>query len=293
MLEGRGRGRIRQVISRNIDSLDRGNGSFLRGANSILDCTNLPFQSGLVTDSGRNTSEQRTDFGTGLRESENVVNEQQHVLSVDITEVFGLGQTSKSNSHSHTSRLVHLSEHKSAFGLSSVMNFNNSSVTHFVVEVISFTSSFSDAGEHRVTTVTHSDVVNQFHNQDRFSDTSTSKQTNLSSFLVRGNQVNDFNSDGKNFFLGNTVFEQRRVSVNRPPRSSNGATLVIGVSKNVHDTSQHAFSHRNGDGSFEPRDFHTREKVFGIFQGNATSKAFPFPGSDFHDHSVVETSNFH
>merc|ERR1719461_1283826 len=266
MLESGGRGRIRQVISRNVDSLDRGNGSFLRGANSILHGTDLPLQSRLVTDSGRNTSEQRTDFGTGLRESENVVNKKQNILSVDIPEVFGLGETSQSDTHSHTSRFVHLSEDKSALGFSSVVNLNDSGVTHFVVEVISLTGSFSNTGEHGVTTVTHGDVVDQFHNQDGLSDTSTSEESNLSSLLVRGNQVNDFNSDGKNFFLGNTVFEQRRVSVNGPPRSSNRTTLVIRVTKDVHDTAQHTISDGNSDGSFEPGDFHTREQVFGVLR---------------------------
>merc|ERR1719300_754079 len=101
----------------------------------------------LVTDSRRNTTEQGTDFGTSLCETENIINEQQHILSVNITEVFCLSQTSKSNAHSHSGGFVHLSENKGALRLSSFVDLNNTGVHHFVVEIISFSSSFTNTSE--------------------------------------------------------------------------------------------------------------------------------------------------
>ena len=72
-----------------------------------------------------------------LCESENVIDEQQDILSINITEVFCLCKTSKSNSHSDSCGFVHLSEDQGAFGFTTFFNLNNTSINHFTVEIIS------------------------------------------------------------------------------------------------------------------------------------------------------------
>ena len=52
-----------------------------------------------------------------LSETENVVNEKQHILAFGITEILSNSQTSKSNTGTGTRGLVHLSIHKSTFAL--------------------------------------------------------------------------------------------------------------------------------------------------------------------------------
>lgn len=56
MGEGGGRGGIGQIIGRDVDGLDGGNGSLLGGGNSLLHTTHIGGKSGLVTDSGRNST---------------------------------------------------------------------------------------------------------------------------------------------------------------------------------------------------------------------------------------------
>ena len=46
-----------------------------------------------------------------LSETENVVNEKQHILAFSITEILSNSQTSKSNTGTSTRGLVHLSIH--------------------------------------------------------------------------------------------------------------------------------------------------------------------------------------
>ena len=52
-----------------------------------------------------------------LSETENVVNEKQHILAFSITEILSNGQTSEPNTGTSTRGLVHLSIHKSTFAL--------------------------------------------------------------------------------------------------------------------------------------------------------------------------------
>merc|ERR1719359_1265685 len=88
-------GRIGQVISWDVNGLDGGNGTLLGGGNPFLHGTHIGGQGWLVTDGGGDTAEQGRDLGTGLGESENVVDEEQHILALDVTEVLGDGQAGK------------------------------------------------------------------------------------------------------------------------------------------------------------------------------------------------------
>merc|ERR1719439_272689 len=99
MLEGgRWRG-VRQVIGWHVHSLDGGDRPLGGGANPVLHTTDLPLQGGLVADGRRNTAEKRRHLGTSLGESENVVDEQQHILPSDIAEELCLSEAGKRDAH--------------------------------------------------------------------------------------------------------------------------------------------------------------------------------------------------
>lgn len=78
MGKGGGRGRISQIIGRDIDGLNGSNGSLGGGSNTFLHKTHIDGESWLITDSRWDTTEKSRHFGTGLGETENVVNEEQH-----------------------------------------------------------------------------------------------------------------------------------------------------------------------------------------------------------------------
>lgn len=85
--EGGGRGRISQIVSRDVDSLDGSNGTLLGGGNSLLHTTHVDGEGGLVTDGRGDTTKQSRHLRTGLGESENVVDEEQH-CGGDISAVY-------------------------------------------------------------------------------------------------------------------------------------------------------------------------------------------------------------
>ncbi|CAI8155962.1 MAG: Uncharacterised protein [Synechococcus sp. CC9902] len=87
-----GGGWVGQVVSGNVDSLDRGDGAFNGGSNALLQRTDVGAECGLITHSRGHASEQSGHLGAGLHKAEDVVHEQQNVLLVHITEVLSHGQ---------------------------------------------------------------------------------------------------------------------------------------------------------------------------------------------------------
>ena len=66
-------------------------------------------------------------------------------------------QTSKGDTGAGSRGLVHLTEDKRHLGLA--VELNDTSLLHFVVQVVTLTSTLADTAEHGVTTVGLSDVV--------------------------------------------------------------------------------------------------------------------------------------
>ena len=60
-----------------------------------------------------------------------------------------------------------------------------------MVQIVALTRALSDTGEDRVTAVCLGNVVDQLLNKHSLADTSASKETNLSSTSVRGQQIDD------------------------------------------------------------------------------------------------------
>lgn len=85
--EGGGGSRVSQIVSRHVDGLYGSDGTLLCGSDTFLHQTHVDGESWLVTDGRWNTTEQGRYFGTGLRETENVVNEEQHILPFFVSEV--------------------------------------------------------------------------------------------------------------------------------------------------------------------------------------------------------------
>jgi len=99
----------------------------------------------LVTDGRGDTTEQGRHFGTGLGESENVVNEEQHILAFLVTEVLGNGEAGQGDTSTGTRRLVHLTENESDLGVT--LELDNTSFNHLMVQIVTLTSTLTDTYE--------------------------------------------------------------------------------------------------------------------------------------------------
>ena len=112
MRKGRCRSRIRQIIGRYIYGLDGSNGTIFRGSDPLLQSAQIGSQCRLVSYCGRHTSKQCRYLGTGLDKTENVINEQQYILVLHITEILCHGKSGLSYPHSGTRGLIHLAEYQ-------------------------------------------------------------------------------------------------------------------------------------------------------------------------------------
>src|SRR5579875_3887351 len=177
-----GRSRVSVVIGRHVNGLDGRNGTLNRGRDAFLQLTHFSCERWLVTNGGWHTTEQCGNFRTGLCETEDVVHEEQYVAFLDIAEVFCDGQTGERNTKACSRRLVHLTEDHAGL-------VNNAGVLHFMVQVVTFTSTFTNTCEYGETAVFFRDVVNQFLNQDGFTNAGTAEQTDLTTLDVRSEQV--------------------------------------------------------------------------------------------------------
>ena len=87
MSEGRRRRGIGQVVGRNVDRLNGCDRTFVRRRDAFLQLTQVGGQGRLITDGGRHASEQGRNFGISLGETEDVIQEQQHVAAFVVAEV--------------------------------------------------------------------------------------------------------------------------------------------------------------------------------------------------------------
>merc|ERR1719328_129534 len=108
-------------------------------------------------------------------------------------EVLGDGETSQSNTSTSARGLVHLSVHQGDLrGL--VLQGDDTTLNHLVVQIVALPGPLADAGEHGETTVSLGNVVNQLHDKHSLADASAAEKTNLTSLTVGGKQVDDLDT---------------------------------------------------------------------------------------------------
>jgi peptide chain release factor 1 len=182
-----------------------------------------------------------------LGETENVVNEEQDILSFFVPKIFRDCQTSQGNTSTGSWRLVHLTEDQGDLGLS--IKLNNLSLLHFVVQIVTLTSTLSDTSEDRVTTVSLGNVVDQLLNEHSLSDTSSSEKSNLSSTSIWGKEIDDLDTSDQDFGSGGLISERGCVGVNRELLGVlDGTTLINWVTSNVHNTTERSWTDWHHDG---------------------------------------------
>ena len=204
-----------------------------------------------------------------LCESEDVVNKEQHILSLLVTEVLGDSESSQGDTGTGTGGLVHLTVDKGDLG-GLVLETDDSALNHLKVQVVTLTGPLSHSGENRVTSVSLSDVVNQLHNQDSLADTSAAEKTNLTSLGIGGKEVDNLDTSDKDLLLNAHVFELGGVSVDGLPLVGlDGAPLVNGISDNVDDSAESLWSDRDHDGVAGVVDNISSDETLGTVHSNS------------------------
>ena len=212
---GRGR-RVGQVVGRHVNRLHRGDRALGGGGDALLQRAHVGRERRLITHRRRNTAEQRRHFRARLREAEDVVDEEQHVLAL-IAEIFRDRQAGEADAGARARRLVHLAEHQRAFRAFAAALLVDAGFDELVIEVVAFAGALADAGEHRITAVRLGDVVDQFLNEHGLADAGAAEQADLAALGVRREQVDDLDAGDENLRFGRLLGVDRRFGVDRAP----------------------------------------------------------------------------
>ena len=115
MGEGGGGRRVGQVVGRHVDRLHRGDRALGGRGDALLQRAHVGGERRLVAHGRGNAAEQRRHLRARLREAEDVVDEEQHVLAL-VAEVLGDGEAGEADAGARARRLVHLAVDQRAFG---------------------------------------------------------------------------------------------------------------------------------------------------------------------------------
>ena len=204
---GRGR-RVGQVVGRNVNRLHRGDRALVGGGDALLQRAHVGRERGLIAHRRGDAAEQRRHFRAGLREAEDVVDEEQHVLAL-VAEMLRDGQAGQADAGARARRLVHLAVHQRAFraGGRAVVLLRvlvHAGLDHLVIEVVAFARALADAGEHRIAAVRLRDVVDQLLDEHGLADAGAAEQADLAAFGIGREQVHDLDAGDENFALRST-----------------------------------------------------------------------------------------
>ena len=128
---------------------------------------------------------------------------------LNIAEVLCHGQTGQRDTKTGPRRLIHLSEDQCRL-------IEDTSLFHFVNQVVTFTSTLTNASENRNTTVVLSNTLNHFLNQNGLAHTCATEEANLATLNIWGEQIDDLDTRFEHLRTGLKLVECRRLAMNGP-----------------------------------------------------------------------------
>ena len=244
--EGCGRGRVRQVVRRNIHGLHGGDGAVLGGGDAFLKIRHFLRQVRLVTHGGRRAAQQGGHFRPRLGETENIVNEQQHVLMLLVTEVFRHRQGGQGYAQTGAGGFIHLSVHQRHLGFFRFLQVDDSGFYHLIVQVVPLTGAFPHPGKNGEAAARLGNVVDQLHDEHGLAYPRTPKGTDFAAFQEGADKVNYLDARFQHFRAGGLFVQRRSAAVDAlHTGAGESAALVHSFPQHIENTSQHALPHRH------------------------------------------------
>ncbi len=195
---------------------------------------------------------QRRHFRPRLGEAEDVVDEEQHVLAFLVAEIFGDGEAREADALARARRLVHLAVDQRDFRSRRrpvVVELDDARLDHFVIKIVALARALADPGEHRITAVGFSDIVDQFHDDHGFADAGAAEQADLAALGVGCQQIDDLDAGDEDFVRGRLLGERRRGAVDRRlTLGADRAALVDRLADHVDDPAEGFGADRDRDG---------------------------------------------
>ena len=273
--KGGHRRRVGVVVRRYVNRLQRGDRPLAGGGDSLLQRPHFRRHRRLVAHRGGHSAEQRGQLGTGLDKAEDVVDEQEHVLVLDVAEVLAHGQRGQRHPQARARRLVHLTEDQHGV-------VDHAGLGHFQIEVVALAGSFADARERRITTVLGGDGVDQLLDQNRLAHARAAEQADLAALGERAQEVDDLDAGFEHFGHWLLIFEVRAGPVNRPGLFRLDVPLAVDrFAEHVEQPSQAGLADRNRNRCARVLDGHAADQTVGRRHRDTTHDLVTQVLSDF------------
>src|SRR5947209_3835887 len=292
MCERGRRCRIGQVVRRHVNRLYRGDRAFGGSSNTLLQSTHVGCERRLIPDRRWDTAEKRGHFRARLREAEDVVDKEQHVLAL-VAEMFGDRQPGQAHAGTRAGRLVHLTVYQRAFralgGAAMLLRIDiDLRLDHLVIEVVALARTLADAGEHGIAAVRLRDVVDELHDQHCLADAGAAEEADLAALRIRREQVDDLDAGLENLrfrrLLGITWCRR----MNRPQGVAIHRTGFIDrLADHVDDAPERPLADRHGDRRARVGHFLPAHEAFGYIHRDAAHGGLAQVLRDFEDEAVA------
>ena len=179
-------------------------------------CAHFGGQRRLITHGRRHAAQQCGDLAAGLREAEDVVDEQQRVGAGLVAEILGHRQGRQRHAQPSAGRLVHLAEHHAGLIDDAAAGVADLGFLHFEPQARALAGSLADAGEHAEAAVGRRDAGDQLGENDRLAESGAAEQPGLAAAHERRQQVDDLDARLEQLGLRRKVAKRRRLAMNRP-----------------------------------------------------------------------------
>ncbi len=268
MRERARRCRVGEVIRRDVDGLDGGDGAVLRRGDALLERADVRGERRLVADGRRHAAEQSRDLGARLDEAEDVVDEEQHVLMLDIAEILRHREARERDAHTGSWRLVHLAVDERRL-------VDDAGLGHLAPEVVALTRALANAGEDGIAAVLGRDVVDELHDEDRLADAGAAEKARLAAAGVRSDEVDDLDARLEDARRRLLLVELRRGAVDRPELlvADRCGVVVDRLAEHVEHAAEALGADRHHDRMARVLSLHAAREAVGGAHGDAARDA--------------------
>jgi hypothetical protein len=181
------RRRIGEIVRRHIHRLDGGDGAGIGVGDALLQPRQLGAHRGLIAQARRHLPHQAGHLHAGLDETEDIVDEQQHVAVLVVPEILGHRQRRVAHAEPAARRLVHLAEDHHHVR-------QHAGFLHLAVKLLAFATAFADAAKNADALVVPDHVVDHFGEQHRLAHARPAEQSRLAAALQRHQHIDDLDA---------------------------------------------------------------------------------------------------
>ena len=218
-------------------------------------------------------------FRTRLHETEDVVDEEEHVLVLDVAEVLGHGQRRQGHAQTHAGRLVHLAVDQGGL-------VDDARLRHLDPQVVALAGALTHAGEHGHAAVLLGHTMDHLLDDDRLAHAGSAEQTDLASLHVGLEQVDDLDAGLEHLGSRFQVIEGGGVGGSPSSRRLLDRVGVERVPRHVEHVTQDGIADRDGDAPAQVGDRRSPDQSVGLLEADAAHPALSDLLGDFRRDSV-------